>query len=96
MYHHDIQYAGHAPTENMTVYNAFLHITSTERMSSSLIRTLCLKCCVNKCVCMRISQFPTDGNEEEKVRKGKGGETKRKGKNKQEVKEAKRIKDNVG
>ena len=29
--------------------------------------------CVIKCMCMRISQFPTDGNEEEKVRKGKGG-----------------------
>ena len=49
---------------------------------------------------MRISQFPTDGNEEEKVRKGKGGgnkeTTKKEGKNKQEVKEVKRIKDNVG
>ena len=55
--------------------------------------------CVIKCMCMRISQFPTDGNEEEKVRKGKGGskeKTKREGTNKQEVEEVKRIKDNVG
>ena len=52
-------------------------------------------------MCMRISQFLTDGSEEEKVRKWRGGggskeKTKREGKNKQEVKEVKRIKDNVG
>ena len=71
MYHDDAGYAGHAPTENMTVCNVFPPITSTERVSSSLTRSLCLKCCVMKCICMRISQFPTDGNEEEKLRKGK-------------------------
>ena len=28
MYHDDLEYAGHAPTENMTVYNVFPPITS--------------------------------------------------------------------
>ena len=90
MYHDDVEYAGHAPTENMTVYNVFPPITSTERVSSSLTRSLCLKCCVIKCMCMRISQFPTYGNEE-----GNKETAEREGK-KQEVKEVKRMKDNVG
>ena len=84
----------------MIVYNVFPPITTTERVSSSLIRSLCLKCYVWLSVC--VWEYPSfqlmvmRRRKWEKGREGSKEKTKREGKNKQEVEEVKRIKDNVG
>ena len=93
--------------QNTTVYKVYPHVKQYWKSGfitdqDPLLEVLC----VNKCMCMRIlslSQFPTDDNDQEKVRKGrvqwgKGGRREEEGREKKikREEEVKRKKENCG